>query len=437
MQKYKELKILAVISGIFAVFYFLPVSSPLVIESIKEGLNLTAWYAKEHVILCLIPAFFIAGAISIFVSQDSVIKYFGASAKKWISYSIASISGTVLAVCSCTILPLFAGIYKRGAGIGPATAFLYSGPAVNVLAIILTARIIGVELGIARIIGAVSFSVVIGLIMHFLFSKEDKKTDTAEITDNNLIAQSSKDHKLVKDIILFVSLTGILIFANWGSPQSSGGFFKNVYDVKWYITGFFGVIFAVSLVKFLGADKIFVIISSAVIFALSLLIPQYHQLIFLIAVILLSITLYISKNESRDWLDSSWDYMKLITPLLAAGVLISGFLLGSPEKPNGLIPNEWIVMLVGGNSIFANFFASIVGAFMYFATLTEIPILQRLLASGMGKGPALALLLSGPALSLPSMLIIKSVLGLKKTIAYVILVVVFSTISGLIFGEFF
>lgn len=436
MERKKEFKILLVISSVFAAFYFLPVDSPLVIESLREGLSLTIWYAQEHVILCLIPAFFIAGAISIFVSQDSVIKYFGASAKKWISYSIASVSGTVLAVCSCTILPLFAGIYKRGAGIGPAIAFLYSGPAINVLAIILTARILGIELGIARVIGAVSFSIIIGLIMHFIYHKEEKKKEKSEI-ENQTNGKEQNGRKLWKDVIFFFSLIGILVFANWGAQEESTGFFNAVFHLKWYITGFFGLILSVSIVLFLRVRWVYVLIGILIVLISALIFPQYHQLIFLISVIVLSGLLSISKDDAKDWLGSAWGYLKQITPLLVIGVFVSGFLLGSPSKPNGLIPNEWIVMFVGGNSLFANFFASVVGAFMYFATLTEVPILQGLLASGMGKGPALALLLAGPALSLPCMLVIKSVIGYKKTVVYIVLVVVMSTISGLIYGTFF
>lgn len=436
MDKFKEVKILTIISAVFAAFYFLPVDSPRVIESIREGLSLTVWYAREHVILCLIPAFLIAGAISVFISQDSVIKYFGAKANKWISYSIASVSGTVLAVCSCTILPLFAGIYKRGAGLGPAIAFLYSGPAINVLAIILTARILGIEMGIARIIGAVSFSVIIGLAMQFIFGKEEMENQQPELSSGEEESPGTS-RALWKDTLYFASMIGVLVFANWGASADSDGFFYIIYQYKWFITGAFAVLLGITLVKFFDIKAIYIAAAAVIIGILALLIPQYTQLIFLIAIIVLSIILALSKGESSDWLESAWGYTKQIMPLLIMGVFISGFLLGSPENPNGLIPNEWIIMLVGGNSVTANLFASVVGAFMYFATLTEVPILQGLIGSGMGKGPALALLLAGPALSLPSMLVIKSVIGFKKTAVYIILVVFMSTISGLIYGEFF
>lgn len=435
MKSFKETKILILIAAIFAAFYFLPVDSLSFRDSILEGFSLLKWYAREHVILCLIPAFFIAGAISVFVSQDSVIKYFGYGAKKWISYSIASVSGTVLAVCSCTILPLFAGIYKRGAGLGPAVAFLYSGPAINVLAIILTARILGVELGVARTIGAVVFSVIIGLIMSLIYRKEEKERAIAntENTTNSTIVESVGRH-LWKDLIYFVSMIGILVFANWGNPSEQSGFFYIVYSYKWLITGMFAVLLGLSLTSFLKVRLPFILAGGAGILATAYFFGDNHQLVFLLSVAVISVILFISKGEAGDWLESTWSYAKLILPLLALGVFVSGFLLGSPEHPNGLIPNEWISALVGGNSLFSNFFASVVGAFMYFATLTEVPILQGLMISGMGKGPALALLLAGPALSLPSILVIKSVIGTEKTIFFVSLVIVMSTVSGYIFG---
>jgi len=438
MKSFKETKILILIAAIFAAFYFLPVDSLSFRDSILEGFSLLKWYAQEHVILCLIPAFFIAGAISVFVSQDSVIRYFGYGAKKWISYSIASVSGTVLAVCSCTILPLFAGIYKRGAGLGPAVAFLYSGPAINVLAIILTARILGVELGVARTIGAVVFSVVIGLIMSLVYRKEEKERAIAH-TENTADKTESvtEARHLWKDLIYFASMIGILVFANWGKPLEQSGFFYYVYSYKWLITGMFAVMLGLSLTGFLKVRLPYVLAGAVGILATVYFLGENHQLVFLLSVAVISVILFISKGEAGDWLESTWSYAKLIMPLLALGVFVSGFLLGSPDNPKGLIPNEWISSLVGGNSLFSNLFASVFGAFMYFATLTEVPILQGLMISGMGKGPALALLLAGPALSLPSMLVIKSVIGTEKTVVYVGLVIIMSTISGYIFGLMF
>ena len=438
MKSFKETKILILIAAIFAAFYFLPVDSLSFRDSILEGFSLLKWYAQEHVILCLIPAFFIAGAISVFVSQDSVIRYFGYGAKKWISYSIASVSGTVLAVCSCTILPLFAGIYKRGAGLGPAVAFFYSVPAINVLAIILTARILGVELGVARTIGAVVFSVVIGLIMSLVYRKEEKERAIAH-TENptDKTEAVTEERHLWKDLVYFASMIGILVFANWGKPLEQSGFFYIVYSYKWLITGMFAVMLGLSLTGFLKVRLPYVLAGAVGILATVYFFGDNHQLVFLLSVAVISVILFISKGEAGDWLESTWSYAKLIMPMLALGVFVSGFLLGSPDNPKGLIPNEWISSLVGGNSLFSNLFASVFGAFMYFATLTEVPILQGLMISGMGKGPALALLLAGPALSLPSMLVIKSVIGTEKTVVYVGLVIIMSTISGYIFGLMF
>ena len=435
MAALRESRVLFYTALAFAVIYFLPVDAPVFRDSVLEGLSLLKWYAQEHVILCLIPAFFIAGAITVFIRQESVIRYFGATSRKWISYSVASISGSVLAVCSCTVLPLFAGIYKRGASIGPAIAFLYSGPAINILAIILTARILGIELGIARVVGAVSFSVVIGLTMSLIYSKEEIKESTSRDPAKKVITQS--EGNLFSEFLYFASMTGILVFANWGSPSGEGGFFGYVYEYKWIITSAFALMFAVMMVKQLGTG-IYRIITGVIILAiLSAAIPEYKQLIFLIMVLYLGLVLYQTGGPAADWLESSLDYFKQIMPLLAAGVFISGMLLGSAENKSGLIPGEWITAMAGGNSITANLFASAAGALMYFATLTEVPILQGLLNSGMGKGPALALLLAGPALSLPSMLVIKSVIGLQKTVVYVLLVIFMSTIAGMIFGSFF
>jgi uncharacterized membrane protein YraQ (UPF0718 family) len=333
---------------------------------------------------------------------------------------------------------LFAGIYKRGAGLGPAVAFLYSGPAINVLAIILTARILGVELGVARTIGAVVFSVVIGLIMSLVYRKEEKERAIAhtENTADKTEAVTEERH-LWKDLVYFASMIGILVFANWGKPSEQSGFFYYVYSYKWLITGMFALLLGLSLTSFLKVRLPFILAGAAGILATIYFFGDNHQLVFLLSVAVISVILFISKGEAGDWLESTWSYAKLIMPLLALGVFVSGFLLGSPDNPKGLIPNEWISSLVGGNSLFSNFFASVVGAFMYFATLTEVPILQGLMISGMGKGPALALLLAGPALSLPSMLVLKSVIGTEKTVVYVGLVILMSTISGYFFGLMF
>ena len=428
MEWKKELKLFAWILGFFLFAYFMPIGSEKFNTALLEAFELTKWYAQEHVLLCLVPAFFIAGVIAVFISQGAVIKYFGANAKKWKSYLIASLSGTILAVCSCTVLPLFSSIHKRGAGLGPAITFLYSGPAINILAIILTARILGFELGIARIIGAIIFSVIIGLTMSIIYRKEEKerveKMDFPDVKEERPLWQTS---------FLFFVLVFILVFANWGNPDSTEGFMFWLWTYKWQITAFFGLMLIYSLIKILKMKPLYVIFAAIPVIATAFIFPAQPLIPFVIAVVGLTTLTMITPGEPQDWLRESWGFTKQIMPLLAAGVLIAGFLLGTVNG-EGIIPGEWISSLVGGNSLFSNFFASIFGAFMYFATLTEIPIIQGLLNNGMGKGPALALLLAGPALSLPNMLVIRSVIGTQKTVVYVILVSIMATISGLIYG---
>ncbi|MCK4661888.1 MAG: permease [Bacteroidales bacterium] len=428
MEWKKELKIFVWLLGFFLFAYFMPIGTERFNNALLEAFELSKWYAREHVLFCLVPAFFIAGVIAVFVSQGAVIKYFGAKAKKWKAYLIASLSGTILAVCSCTILPLFSSIHKRGAGLGPAITFLYSGPAINILAIILTARILGFELGIARIIGAVIFSVVIGIIMSLIYRKEEKeradKMDFPDVKEERPLWQTSYH---------FFVLIFILVFANWGKPNTNEGFMFWLWSYKWQITAFFGLMFIYSLIKILKMKPLYVIFAAIPVIAIAFIIPTQPLIPFVIAVIGLTILTIITPGEPQDWLRESWGFTKQIMPLLAAGVLIAGLLLGTVDG-EGIIPSEWVSSLVGGNSVFSNFFASIFGAFMYFATLTEIPIIQGLLNNGMGQGPALALLLAGPALSLPNMLVIRSVIGTQKTIVYVILVSIMATISGLIYG---
>ena len=447
MEVKKEIRILIWIIIVFIFAFFMPLESVRFTTALDASLDLVKWYAREHVILCLLPAFFIAGVISVFVSQASVIKYFGARAKKWVAYSVAAVSGTILAVCSCTILPLFSSIHKRGAGLGPAIAFLYSGPAINILAIILTARVLGFEMGVARTVGAISFSVIIGLIMAFIYRKEEKVKEEEQM---NIVAPPEK-RPMWQTTLHFFTLVVILVFANWGKPAegdtSSTWFY--IWSYKWYITGFFGLMLGYSLIKTLKIKWQWVF-GAVVVTVTSILLS--NRLIendklrpmvpMLVAVISLSvITLFDKTDEdNRGWTLATWDFAKQILPLLAIGVVIAGFLLGSAHDGKtipGIIPNEWISGLVGGNSLFSNLFASVAGAFMYFATLTEVPIIQGLLAAGMGKGPALALLLAGPSLSLPNMLVIKKIIGTQKTVVYVSLVIVMATITGLAYGSIF
>lgn len=425
-------KPLSLIAGVFLIFFWLPIDNSRVTGAVIESLALAKWYAQEHVLLCLVPAFFIAGAISVFVSQASVIKYLGVGARKILSYSVASISGTILAVCSCTVLPLFAGIWKRGAGLGPAIAFLYSGPAINVLAIVLTARILGPEIGLARAVGAVVFSIVIGLLMHLFFRKEEQAKADAALH----MPVPEVERPLWQNVVYFAVMVGILVSATWGEPAEPVGLWGAIYSVKWLLTGFFAIILGVLLVKWFHVKAYKVALAAAVVLALAIIFPHEPLIAFSAGIITMVVLITSTRGETERWFLSTWDFAKQIMPLLFAGVLVAGLLLGRPGS-EGLIPSQWVSGLVGGNSLWANLFASVVGAFMYFATLTEVPILQGLLGAGMGKGPALALLLAGPALSLPNMLVIRSVLGTKKTITFVALVVVMATISGLIFGHYF
>ena len=326
-------------------------------------------YVQAHVITCLVPAFFIAGAIAVFVSKQSVLKYFGVQAKKYVSYSVASVSGAVLAACSCTVIPLFAGIYRRGAGIGPATAFLYSGPAINILAIVFTARVLGVTIGIARAVMAVVMAVVIGLVMAFLYKDEERK-----------------------------KVQPLKVYTEEGNPLRNGLFFLNLV-----------------LILVIGASNLDNSIKLPII-------------LVLLAILIFMILKWQSRFETKMWMSETWGLSKMIFPYLVIGVFAAGVI-------KEVLPPVYVSQFVGGNSVSANAIASVAGAVMYFATLTEVPIVESLMSLGMGKGPELALLLAGPALSLPNMLAIRQVLGTKKTLTYVVLVVVFATLSGFIYGK--
>jgi uncharacterized membrane protein YraQ (UPF0718 family) len=382
-----QIKKLLFIIAAFLVFYFMPENLGRVSTGLNEAVLMMSDYAREHVLLCLVPAFFIAGAISVFVKSDSVMRYMGAAAPLLVAYAMGAISGTVLAVCSCTVLPIFVGIYMRGAGLGPAIAFLYSGPAINVIAITMTARVLGFEIGVARVIGAVSMSVVIGLIMAFLFRKEEKVRMESFVS----VEDDEEPIALWRITLLISSMVGFLIFANFGHPGVESGALYAIFSAKWHLAGF-----------------------------------------FLIATIISALLLF-KKKLLGEWIKSTLDFALQVTPLLFIGVLTAGFLLGRPGH-EALIPSVWIEGLVGGNSLFANLFAAFSGALMYFATLTEVPILEGLMGAGMGSGPALALLLAGPALSLPAILVISKAIKWKKTLTFVGLVVLFSTLAGVIFG---
>jgi uncharacterized membrane protein YraQ (UPF0718 family) len=382
-----DLKKLLVVTGVFLVFYFLPTDLGRVSAGLNEAVLMMNDYARAHVLLCLVPAFFIAGAISVFVKSDSVIKYLGAGASIVVAYAVGASSGFIIAVCSCTVLPLFAGIYYRGAGIGPATVFLYSGPAINILAISMTARILGAELGVARTVLAISFSIIIGLCMAFIFRNEDK-----ERLEGMMVQESDeKDVNLWRIIVLIGSMIGFLVFANFGDAGTKSGVLYTNRSIKWYLAIFFAI------------------------------------------TSVLSALLLFNKTLIKDWLLSTTEYTLKVTPLLFIGVLAAGFLLGRPGH-EALIPSQWIESLLGGNSFLVNLFAAVAGGMMYFATLTEVPIIQGLMGSGMGNGPALTLLLAGPAVSLPAVLVLSGILKWKKTLTYVGLVIIFSALAGFIFG---
>jgi len=338
----------------------------ILISILQGGLNGLMEYLSAHVLTCLIPAFFIAGAIAVFISQEAILKYFGPQTKKLISYSVASVSGAILAVCSCTVLPLFGGIYKRGAGLGPAVAFLYSGPAINVLAIVYSARLLGYDLGAARAVGAIVFAAGIGLIMAFLYRKEELQKNKQAFA----VLADSEGKSLWQQGIFFGTLVGILVFAA---------------SKNWIATG------------------------------------------ILLAGLAVILWRWFRKGEIVQWMKETLHFVRLIAPWLLAGVFVAGII-------KVLVPESVVAAYVGGNTLFANFVASFLGALMYFATLTEVPIIKAFLDLGMGKGPALALLLAGPALSLPNILVLRSIMGTKKTLTYITLVVVMATISGYVFG---
>ncbi len=427
MNLRSEWKTLLLMLLVFAGAFHMPLSAERFWSGATESLHLLHEYAREHVVLCLLPALFIAGGLAVFLKREAVMKYLGPKAKKAVAYGVASVSGTVLAVCSCTVLPLFAGIYRMGAGLGPASAFLYAGPAINVLAIILSARVLGVELGVARAAGAVVFSVVIGLLMHLIFRKEETARSAGFAFE-----ETEDTYPLVQRVIVFASLVGLLVFANWSAPGRAAGIWSTVWAWKWVLTSIFAAVTGTAAVLWLGVRAWKMLLVAAVTGTAAL----FHagaQASFGLGLVAFAWALATSEGEGSRWADETWGYAKLILPLLFAGVIVAGALLGRPGH-DGWIPSEWVEAAVGGNSIRANLLASVAGAFMYFATLTEIPIVQGLIGSGMGKGPALALLLAGPALSLPNMLVIRTILGTRKTVTFVSLVILTATVSGVLFG---
>lgn len=380
---------LILLVGVFLAAYFIPWGNEQVVQAVGEAFLMLADYAREHVLLCLVPAMFIAGAITVFLDQQAVLRYLGSAARRLTAYTVASVSGSILAVCSCTVLPIFKGIYKKGAGLGPAVAFLYSGPAINILAIVLSAKVFGWKLGLARAVGAILSAIIIGLAMALIFRKED----AARVADPRLFAKSpaAGRRSLAQTTLYMGSMIGILVFLNWADSSGGSPFWDTIHSLKWWISAVFGLFLVYIIVR------------------------------------------WFNKTERLEWLMATRDFSLQILPLLFGGVLVAGFLLGRPGQ-TALIPTAWIAGLLGGNSLLANFLAAVSGALMYFATLTEIPIIQGLLGAGMGQGPALALLLAGPSLSLPSILVIGAELGWKKTSCYVGLVIALSGIAGWGYG---
>ncbi len=412
----------------FLAIYFIPAGTERFDNAVLEAFRLTNWYAREHVILCLLPAFLIAGAMAAYISQGSVMRYLGPAAPKPVAFTVASVSGTLLAVCSCTVLPLFGGIYRRGAGLGAAVAFLYSGPAINIMAIVVTAQVLGVEIGIARAVGAIVFAVVIGAIMHIIYRKEEARRTVSN-------ARGFGDDNAEKPVgiitLFFALMVGILVFANWAAADSPT--WMAIHALKWPITAALAAALAGLLAWRWNWPASQLLILAAVIAGIAALAPGIPELPFVIGIggLMLIATL---RDDDREWPAQSWDFAKQILPLLLAGVFVAGFALGRPGH-EGMIPSSWVAAAVGDNSLLSTVLASVLGALMYFSTLTEVPIVEALMGSGMGKGPALALLLAGPALSLPNMLVIRTILGTQKTLVYCALVVVMATVTGFVYGN--
>lgn len=422
-----QAKLLLGIVVIFLGLYFMPAGTVRFDGAVLEGMRLTHWYAREHVILCLLPAFVIAGAMATYISQGSVMHYLGPQAPKAVAISVASVSGTLLAVCSCTVLPLFGGIYKRGAGLGAAIAFLYSGPAINIMAIVITAKVLGAEMGIARALGAILFSMVIGLTMHVIYRKEEA---VRAATGGRGFNETQREKPLPSVILFFGLMVGMLVFANWAPADSN--WWTVVYDWKWNITAALAVAFGILLLRRWNWPRVALAVLAMLLITVAWIIPHNHELLFALGIggVMLIAT---SREQDREWASQSWDFAKQILPLLLVGVFLAGLALGRPGH-EGLIPSAWVAAAVGGDSLRSTMIASVLGALMYFSTLTEVPIVETLLGAGMGKGPALALLLAGPALSLPNMLVIRTILGTGKTLVYCVLVVAMATMTGFIYG---
>ncbi len=429
----KDLKKLYWIVGIFVVMYFLPLGNPKVSNAIFEAFKLLQWYIINHTLACVVPAMFIAGAISTFLSQASVMKYLGPDAKRPMAYTVASVSGIVLAVCSCSVLPMFAGIYTMGAGLGPASAFLYSGPAINIMAVFLSARVLGFDIGLARAIGAIGFAFVIGLSMAFIFRKSEHVRNKAAMA---MPPAPQPTRSLWKTGLYFLCLIMFLVFSDWYNTNEVTLTLKDNTVMKasvQYSTQDFIEVkpyapdgkMAVDVLRINRPD--IVTMKAEDNFVMRVNAMKWYLAGLMLLAILVMLKKWFKRDEIKEWMTATWDFGMMIIPLLFGGVFVTGFI-------GGILPEKGVAAFVGGNGILSNLVASVIGSLWYFATLTEIPITQMLMRLGMGKGPALALLLAGPALSLPSILVINKILGWRKTLAFCLLTVIFSTIVGYFFG---
>ncbi len=429
-----EVKKFAWLAGIFLVAYFLPLGDPKVTGAIFEAFRLLQWYAIHHTLACVVPAMFIAGAIATFLNQASVMRYLGPDAPRFLAYGVASVAGIILAVCSCSVLPMFAGIYTMGAGLGPATAFLYSGPAINVMAIFLSARVLGIEIGVARTVGAVVFAIVLGLIMSFLFrSGERKRIEAAPAP-----TPPAATRPLWKTALFFAAMVLFLVFSDWYNTNDVTVKLADGTEIRANIR--YDTRDALDIQRYEDTGRLATEVERipknrvAEVAPVPSFTQSVHEVKWYLAgamglLVLLMVWRWFTRDEVRAWMHATWDFGLLIVPLLFGGVFVTGFV-------GGLLPEQAVAALVGGNSLASNFIASFVGMIWYFATLTEIPIVEMLTRLGMGQGPALALLLAGPALSLPSILVIYKVIGARKTAVFCLLTVVMSTAVGLVFGSF-
>ncbi len=431
----KELKILSFFVLIFAVMYFIPLENASISNAILEAFKLLQWYVREHTLSCVIPALFISGAIITFLSQASVMKYLGPQAKKIYAYSVASVSGAILAVCSCTVLPMFAGIYKMGAGLGPASAFLYSGPAINVMAIFLTARVLGFDIGLARAFGAIIFACLLGVIMATIFRKSEEEKTTVALQ----MPEEENPRSFWKTTSFMFTMVLFLIIANWSNTSNVTVHSNQFGEMQCILLQKTSEKVVVQLEQDIGSyktgEKITLDpkdISEKGIVVEKNLMSSIHQNRWYVSGLLGIIVIimswkWFSRDEIKTWFSNTWDFTKILIPILFIGVFIVGFVAA-------LLPEKQIAALVGDNSLKSNLVASIIGAFFYFATLTEVPILQSLIKLGMHKGPALTLLLAGPALSLPSMIAIWKIMGGKKAFVFIMLIIIISACTGMLFG---